>query len=71
MHASNADDNGASEMSAQGHERRIPCFRSAVGALDIPMGGGRRHGRAGSYDARRFRYRTMNSSRDLYESRNR
>jgi phosphatidylinositol 4-kinase B len=53
VHASNADDNGASEMSAQGHERKNSALLSLgeSGALDIPMGGGRRHGRAGSYDA--------------------
>ena len=53
VHASNADDNGASEMSAQGHERNNSALLSLgeSGALDIPMGGGRRHGRAGSYDA--------------------
>ena len=53
MHASNAGDNGASEMSSQGHERKNSALLSLgeSGALDIPMGGGRRHGRAGSYDA--------------------
>ena len=52
VHAINVGDN-TSETNTQGHERKNSALLSLgeSGALDIPMGGGRRHGRSGSYDA--------------------
>ena len=52
VHAINVGDN-TSETNMQGHERKNSALLSLgeSGALDIPMGGGRRHGRSGSYDA--------------------
>ena len=46
---------------------RIPLLLSLgeSGALDIPMGGGRRHGRSGSYDASTLPVPDESSSRDL------
>jgi phosphatidylinositol 4-kinase B len=55
LHQSNNSNVGDSSATAQNasHDRRNSMLHSLgeSGALDIPMGGGRRHGRAGSYDA--------------------